>query len=110
MIFAGISYVLIKSGFWIELLGICVGIVLQINFSPVVKGGERFGGHPYSLLATGRPVGAANRLSQPRDTVDGCEILQQLIGGLSHCLWGFSHPRWCRMSLAHMIVFDKTYS
>jgi hypothetical protein len=24
--------------------------------------------------------------------VDGCEILHQLIDGLSHYLWGFNHP------------------
>ena len=26
------------------------------------------------------------------------EILHQLIGRLSHCLQGFIHPRWCRIS------------
>ena len=26
------------------------------------------------------------------------EILHQLIGSLSHCLQGFIHPRWCRIS------------
>ncbi len=26
------------------------------------------------------------------------EILHQLIGSLSHCFWGFIHPRWCRIS------------
>ena len=26
------------------------------------------------------------------------EILHQLMGGLSHYLWGSNHPRWCRIS------------
>ena len=26
------------------------------------------------------------------------EILHQLVGGLSHYLQGFNHPRWCRIS------------
>ena len=26
------------------------------------------------------------------------EILHQLMGGLSHYLCGFNHPRWCRIS------------
>ena len=26
------------------------------------------------------------------------EILHQLIGSISHCLQGFLHPRWCRIS------------
>ena len=26
------------------------------------------------------------------------EILHQLIGSLPHCLQGFIHPRWCRIS------------
>ena len=25
------------------------------------------------------------------------EILHQLIDGLSHYIWGFNHPRWCRI-------------
>ena len=29
------------------------------------------------------------------------EILHQLIGGLSHYLLGFNHPRWCRISSIH---------
>ena len=31
------------------------------------------------------------------------EILHQLIGGLSHCLEGFSHQRWCRISSIHSL-------
>ena len=33
-------------------------------------------------------------------TVDGCEILHQLVDGISHYLQGFNmfnHPRWCRI-------------
>ena len=30
-------------------------------------------------------------------TVDGSEILHQLICSLSHYLQGFTHPRWCRI-------------
>jgi len=29
------------------------------------------------------------------------EILHQLIESLSHCLQGFVHPRWCRISSIH---------
>ena len=29
------------------------------------------------------------------------EILHQLIGGLSHYVQGFNHPRWCRISSIH---------
>jgi hypothetical protein len=36
----------------------------------------------------------------PGDTVDGCEILQQLIGG-QHPIGCQPSFRWCRISLAH---------
>ena len=32
------------------------------------------------------------------------EILHQLIGSLSHCLQGFIHPRWCRISAINNIT------
>ncbi len=32
------------------------------------------------------------------------EILNQLIGSLSHCLQGFIHPRWCRISSINSIM------
>ena len=36
------------------------------------------------------------------------EILQQLIGSLSHYLQGFIHPRWCRISsIVHQQYFLK---
>ena len=31
------------------------------------------------------------------------EILHQLIGSLSHCLQGFIHPKWCRISAINSI-------
>ena len=31
------------------------------------------------------------------------EILHQLIGSLSHCLQGFIHPRWCRISAINSV-------
>ena len=34
------------------------------------------------------------------------EILHQLIDGLSHYLWGFNHPRWCRISPINSINPD----
>ena len=36
------------------------------------------------------------------------EILHQLIGSLSHCLQGFIHPRWCRISsINSMMAFVR---
>ena len=36
--------------------------------------------------------------SKPYHTVDGSEILHQLMGSLSIYLPGFKHPMWCRIS------------
>ena len=35
------------------------------------------------------------------------EILQQFIGDLSHYLWAFNHPGWCRISSIHSITSRK---
>ena len=34
------------------------------------------------------------------------EILHQLIGSLSHCFWGFIHPRWCRISAINSMTAE----
>ena len=38
------------------------------------------------------------------------EILHQLIDGLSHYLYGFIHPRWCRISSIHSITVSWVLS
>jgi len=38
------------------------------------------------------------------------EILHQLIGGLSHYLQGFNHPRWWRISSIHSIYLYQRVS
>ena len=56
------------------------------------------------LLCFGARNCQGTKNTQKRHTVDGCEILHQLIGGLSHYLEGFNmfQPSfWCRISLAH---------
>ena len=35
------------------------------------------------------------------------DILHQLIGGLSHYLWGLNHPRWCRISSIRSIAIKS---
>ena len=42
-------------------------------------------------------------------TVDGCEILHQLIGGLSDYFSGFNHPRRCRIPSIHGSFTGFTY-
>jgi len=42
-------------------------------------------------------------IKKPSDTVDGSEILHQLIGGLSHSLQGFIHPRWCTSTVVLVV-------
>ncbi len=36
------------------------------------------------------------------------EILHQLIGSLSHYLWGFIHPRWCKISVINSRSCSKS--
>ena len=50
-----------------------------------------------------------DRMDIHTDTVDGSEILFQLIGRLSHCLQGFVHPRPCRSSSINSIYSIYTY-
>ncbi len=33
------------------------------------------------------------------------EILHQLIGSFSYYLWGFIHPRWCRISAINRMKY-----
>ncbi len=40
------------------------------------------------------------------DSVDGSEILDQLIGSLSHYFQYFVHPRWCRISSNNSMDLD----
>jgi hypothetical protein len=60
----------------------------------------------------GRAAGSLGALEGERgfggahgDTVDGCEILNQIIGGkhpiISYYFQAFYHPRWCRISSSH---------
>ena len=42
--------------------------------------------------------------------VDGRNLAKQLIGKLSDYLHDFIHPRWCRISSIHSIIYDEVCS
>ena len=44
------------------------------------------------------------------NTVDGRNPANQLIGSLSHCLQGFVHSRWCRISAINSIIIFFGFS
>ena len=49
---------------------------------------------PVETLVCLGTIQPSQRLADEHDTVDGSEILHQLIGSSSHYLQGFIHPRW----------------
>ena len=80
------------------------------GFSPIRDKHEKhlvYKEHALHLkLDTGwEPVKKNQTMYWRHHTVDGWNLANQLIGSLSHCFWGFTHPRWCRISAINSMYY-----